>query len=72
MLNGESVPIHRANYLLRAVAIPAGRYTLEMNFDPASHVWGKRISAISTIVVYGLIFIFLGYGGYRYFRRIRG
>lgn len=71
-LNGESVPIHRANYLLRAVAIPAGRLTLEMNFDPASHIWGKRISAISTIIVYGFIFIFLGFGGYRYFRRIRG
>ncbi len=71
-LNGESVPIHRANYLLRAVAIPAGRHTLEMNFDPASHIWGKRVSAISTILVYGLILIFLGFAGYGYFRRIRG
>ena len=72
MLNGESVPIHRANYLLRAVAIPAGRHTLEMNFDPASQIWGKRISAISTIFIYGLTLIFLGVGGYGYFRRTRG
>ena len=72
MLNGESVSIHRANYLLRAVAIPAGRHTLEMSFDPASLIWGKRISAISTIFVYGLTLIFLGFGGYGYFRRARG
>ncbi|MDE2828090.1 MAG: YfhO family protein [Bacteroidota bacterium] len=72
MLNGESVPIHRANYLLRAVAIPAGRHTLEMKFDPASQIWGKRISAISTIFVYGFTLILLGFGGYGYFRRARG
>ena len=72
MLNGESVPIHRANYLLRAVAIPAGRHKLEMSFDPTSLIWGKRISAISTIFVYGLTLIFLGFGGYGYFRRARG
>ncbi|MYH07491.1 MAG: YfhO family protein [Rhodothermaceae bacterium] len=71
-LNGESVPIHRANYLLRAVAIPAGIHTLEMSFDPASQIWGKRISMISTIFVYGLTLIFLGFGGYGYFRRTRG
>lgn len=72
MLNGESVPIHRANYLLRAVAIPAGTHTLEMNFDPASQIWGKRISAISTIFIYGFTLILLGIGGYGYFRRARG
>ena len=72
VLDGESVPIHRANYLLRAVAIPAGRHTLEMSFDPKSLIWGKRISAISTIFVYGLTLIFLGFGGYGYFRGTRG
>ena len=71
-LNGESVPILRANYLLRAVAIPAGRHTLEMSFDPASLIWGKRVSVISTILVYGLTLIFLGFFGYGYVRRARG
>ena len=70
-LNGESVPIYRANYLLRAVPIPAGKHTLAMNFAPASYIWGKRISGISTIFVYGLTLIFLGFGGYRYFPGFR-
>ena len=50
-INGESTAILRANYLLRAVAVPAGRHTVEMAFNPASHIWGKRISLLSTIFV---------------------
>lgn len=67
-LDGVPVPIHRTNYLLRGVVIPAGRHTLEMVFNPASYVWGKRISMISTLMVYGLVFFLLGLSGYRYFR----
>ena len=62
-LNGEEVPIHRANYLLRAVEVPPGKHSLEMTFNPASYIWGKRISLISTIFVYGLTLILLGFMG---------
>lgn len=71
-LNGNHVPIHQANYLLRAVAIPAGKHTLQMAFNPTSYVWGKRISLISTMMVYGLTLILFGLSGYSYFRRTRG
>ena len=71
-LNGDHVPIHQANYLLRAVAIPAGKHTLQMAFNPTSYVWGKRISLISTMMVYGLTLILFGLSGYSYFRRTRG
>lgn len=71
-LNGDHVPIHQANYLLRAIAIPAGKHTLQMAFNPASYVWGKRISLISTMMVYGLTLILFGLSGYSYFRRTRG
>ncbi len=67
-LNGVPVPIHRTNYLLRGVVIPAGRHTLEIVFNPASYVWGKRISMISTLMVYGLVSFLFGLSGYRYFR----
>ncbi|MEX0995345.1 MAG: YfhO family protein, partial [Balneolaceae bacterium] len=43
-LNGEEIPIHKTNYLLRGFAIPAGEHTLELTFNPASHIWGSRIS----------------------------
>ncbi len=70
-LDGENIPIHRANYLLRAVAIPAGNHTLEMTFNPSSYIWGKRISLISTIFVYGLALCLIGLSGIGYFRRRR-
>ena len=33
-IDGTEVPIARADYILRAVRIPAGKHTVEMNFDP--------------------------------------
>lgn len=71
-LDGNHLPIHQANYLLRAIAIPAGKHTLQMAFNPTSYVWGKRISLISTMMVYGLTLILFGLSGYSYFRRTRG
>jgi len=35
-LDGKPVPVHRANYALRAVAAPAGRHELVYRYDPAS------------------------------------
>lgn len=67
-LNGERTAIHRANYLLRAVAVPSGKHKLELTFNPASHVWGKRVSWLSTMMTYGLTFLLLGLSGYNHFR----
>ena len=52
-LNGEPVDIHRVNYLLRGVPVPAGSHTLEMRFDPASDQVGTLISGVTTALVYG-------------------
>lgn len=71
-LNGNQVPIHRANYLLRAVTVPEGKHTLEMTFDPESYVWGKKISLIATILVYGLTILQIGLYAYGYVRKMRG
>ncbi len=68
-LDGENVTIHQANYLLRGIVIPTGKHTLEMTFNPASYIWGKRISLVSTIFVYGMALIVIGFISYGYFRR---
>ena len=52
-LDGEPVPIHRVNYLLRGVHVPAGEHTLTMRFEPASDRIGTYITAVSTALVYG-------------------
>ncbi len=43
-LNGDKIPIHKTNYLLRGFEIPPGDHTLELSFNPVSHIWGARIS----------------------------
>ena len=59
-LNGEKVPIHRANYLLRGVHVPDGEHTLVMRFEPSADRYGTWIAWASTIFVYGGILTFLG------------
>ena len=59
-VNDEPAEILRANYLLRAVSVPAGNSTVTLRFEPASYVWGRRISMVSTVVVYGSLIGLLG------------
>ena len=65
-LDGEEVPIYRADHLLRAVPVPEGEHTLVMRFAPRSHTAGVWVSGISTVHVYGGI---LGLVGRAYMRR---
>ncbi len=39
-INGAEVPVLRANYALRAVAVPAGELVVELEFSPRSWRWG--------------------------------
>ena len=52
-LDGAPVPIHRVDYLLRGVAVPAGTHTLVMRFAPTRHTLGVWVSGVSTALVYG-------------------
>jgi uncharacterized membrane protein YfhO len=50
-VDGQPAPIHRANFLFRSVAIPAGIHEVIFSFEPASYRWGKRVSIMSLIAV---------------------
>ena len=65
-LDGEQVPIHRVDYLLRGVHVPAGEHTLVMRFEPAADRYGRWIAGTTTAGVYGGILLMLGL---RYRRR---
>lgn len=50
-IDGESRPLGRVNYFLRAVAVPAGSHTITMTFDPDSlHVTGGVAYACVTLI----------------------
>ena len=69
-IDGAPAPIHRVNYLLRAVHVPAGEHTITMRFDPPVHTTGVWVSGVSTAFVYGGVLVLLGLPYAR--RRLRG
>jgi hypothetical protein len=53
-VDGRSAPIYRADYLFRAVPVPAGSHEVRFSFEPASLRRGKMITAAALAVVLGL------------------
>ena len=43
-IDGNKVPYLRANYLLRAMVIPAGDHKIEFKFEPKSYYVGEKVS----------------------------
>ena len=50
-LNGEVTDYIRANYLLRAMVIPAGTHTVEFSFDPESLKTGFKVSLAGSFLL---------------------
>lgn len=52
-VDGEEVPILRANYILRALQLPGGNHTVEFVFAPQSVKIGNMLSIIGSIILIG-------------------
>jgi hypothetical protein len=53
-VDGEPARLYRADYLFRAVTVPAGAHEVTFRFAPASYRWGMVISAAALAVVLGV------------------
>lgn len=53
-VDGKETPILRADYVLRAIKIPAGNHNIEFHFHPDSFYKGRTIALISSILLLGL------------------
>lgn len=50
-VDGEELPILRANYVLRALQLPGGNHQVEFKFEPRSYHLGETISLIGSILL---------------------
>jgi len=54
-VDGQLKPHFRANYVLRAMVLPAGNHKVEFKFEPAVYAIGEKISFISSILLIALV-----------------
>jgi hypothetical protein len=50
-VDGKETPHFRANYLLRAMVLPAGDHRLEFRFEPKSYYTGQKVSLAASLIV---------------------
>jgi hypothetical protein len=58
-LDDRSAPIYRANYVGRAVFVPAGRHTVVFEYSPLSFSIGIGLFSLALLALFGLITSYL-------------
>jgi len=66
-IDGKEAPYFRANYVLRAMVIPAGQHVVEFKFEPRIYTIGERISFVSSLILILLLIGGLYIEGKKYF-----
>ena len=69
-LDGKLVPHFRADYVLRAMALPAGSHLIEFKFEPKSVVLGNKIAYAGSFILFAFVFGTLGFAGFRRMKEI--
>jgi uncharacterized membrane protein YfhO len=50
-IDGKEAPIVKVNYVLRGLAVPAGKHEIKFEFKPKGYYQGKSITSIFSIVL---------------------
>lgn len=73
-IDGKETPILKANYILRALKIPAGQHKIEFKFHPKSFYLGNTVAIITSILIYlvGFACLFLAYKRAKHTKPLNG
>lgn len=71
-IDGKPAPHFRANYVLRAMQVPAGKHKIEFRFEPESYKTGESVSLASSIILVLILLSAFGYEWYRFLKREEG
>lgn len=70
-INDQPVEHVRANYLLRALRIPAGQNTIRFEFQPKAFFIGNTVSMVASILVFLILLSFLVIRGKEFYNQLK-
>ncbi len=56
-IEGKPAPYFKANYVLRAMVVPAGQHTIEFKFEPSIFYTSSKISAVAGWLVFLVVLL---------------
>ena len=64
-VDGKPAPHLRADFLLRAMKVPAGKHEIEFKFEPKTYYTGEKIAMAGSV----LLFLFIAGGIFMDYRK---
>lgn len=50
-VDGKESPIVKVNYVLRGLALPAGKHVIEFRFEPQGYFQGRKLTSIASVIL---------------------
>ncbi len=69
-LDGKEEPYFRCNYILRGMALPAGKHSVEFRFEPESYYTGNKIAYAGSFILFVFVLGTLGFAGRKKLKEI--